>query len=103
VHDVNLAARFADQVVLLNEARVVANGTPDEVLTSERIHAVFGVKPTFLYSGDAGVHFVFNLSVKPIQVLGRLDEVSDQSRVATRKSRDEIHMKSEPSRICLAL
>ena len=60
VHDLNLAARFADHVVLLNDARVVANGSPAEVLTAERIHAVFGVQPTFVQSGDAGVHFIFN-------------------------------------------
>jgi len=44
----------------LNEARVVAGGTPPEVLTSERIRAVFGVEPTFVQSGDAGVHLIFD-------------------------------------------
>jgi len=60
VHDLNLAARFADHLVLLNDARVVANGTAAEVLTTERIEDVFGVRPTFIRSGDSGVHFIFN-------------------------------------------
>lgn len=60
VHDLNLAARFADHVVLLNEARVVANGTVAEVLTSRRIQDVFGVKSTFVES-DSGVHLVFGV------------------------------------------
>jgi len=60
VHDLNLAARFADHIVLLHETRVVANGTPGEVLTTERIQDVFGVKPTLLQRGDAGVHLIFN-------------------------------------------
>ena len=60
VHDLNLAARFADQIVLLNEGRVVANGTPAEVLTAERIEAVFAVKPTFIPSEHSGVHLVFD-------------------------------------------
>jgi iron complex transport system ATP-binding protein len=60
VHDLNLAARFADQIVLLNEGRVVASGTPAEVLTAERIEAVFEVKPTFIPSEHAGVHLVFD-------------------------------------------
>jgi iron complex transport system ATP-binding protein len=60
VHDLNLAARFADHIVLLNEARIVANGTAAEVLTTDRIHAVFEVKPTFVQSGDGGVHLIFN-------------------------------------------
>ena len=60
VHDLNLAARFADHIVLLHEARVVAHGTPTEVLTSERIQDVFGVTPTFVES-DSGMHLVFGV------------------------------------------
>ena len=60
VHDLNLAARFADHIVLLNDARIVANGTPAEVLTAERIQAVFGVQPTFIQSEHAGVQLIFN-------------------------------------------
>ena len=60
VHDLNLAARFADQIVLLNEGRVVASGTPIEVLTAERIEAVFEVKPTFIPSEHSGVHLIFD-------------------------------------------
>jgi iron complex transport system ATP-binding protein len=60
VHDLNLAARFADHIVLLNEARVIANGTPVEVLTAERIQAVFGVQPTFVQSEHHGMHLIFN-------------------------------------------
>jgi iron complex transport system ATP-binding protein len=59
VHDLNLAAQFADHVVLLNEGRVVANGTATEVLTTERIEEVFGVTPTFI-SQDSRVHIVFD-------------------------------------------
>ena len=60
VHDLNLAARFADQIVLLNEGRVVANGTPADVLTAERIQAVFEVTPTFVPSEHSGMHLIFN-------------------------------------------
>jgi iron complex transport system ATP-binding protein len=60
VHDLNLAARFADQIVLLNDGRVAAAGTPAEVLTAERIEAVFAVRPTFIPSQHSGVHLVFD-------------------------------------------
>ena len=43
-HDLNLAAAFADRVLLLNEGRLFALGAPAEVLTAENIREVFGVK-----------------------------------------------------------
>ncbi len=40
-HHVNLAARFADDVVLLSEGRLAARGTPADVLTRETVERVF--------------------------------------------------------------
>lgn len=44
IHDLNLAARFCDRLVLLAEGRVVTEGFPHEVLTPETIESAFGVK-----------------------------------------------------------
>lgn len=41
-HDVNLAARFADRLVLLADGRVRAAGAPAEVLRRDVVEAVFG-------------------------------------------------------------
>jgi iron complex transport system ATP-binding protein len=41
-HHLDLAARFADRMVLLDRGRVVAEGTPDEVLTADVVEKVFG-------------------------------------------------------------
>jgi iron complex transport system ATP-binding protein len=60
VHDLNLAARFADHLVLLDKGHLVATGGAAEVLTSERIREVFGVEPTFLPVNQSGVHIVFD-------------------------------------------
>jgi iron complex transport system ATP-binding protein len=60
LHDLNLAARFADQIVLLNRGTVVATGTAAEVLTTDRIRDVFGVEPTFVPVKQAGVHLIFD-------------------------------------------
>jgi len=40
-HDLNLAARFADSLLLLSEGRTVASGAPADVLTQETVQAVF--------------------------------------------------------------
>ena len=41
LHDLNLAARFADQVALLDDGALVAAGAPDAVLTAERLSRVY--------------------------------------------------------------
>ncbi|WP_343713993.1 heme ABC transporter ATP-binding protein [Inquilinus sp.] len=42
LHDLNQAARFADEVVLLRRGRVFAAGPPAGVLTAATVEAVFG-------------------------------------------------------------
>ena len=44
IHDLNMAARYCDRLVLLFEGRVLAEGPPDEVLTPEAIARAFGVE-----------------------------------------------------------
>jgi iron complex transport system ATP-binding protein len=41
-HDLNLAAAFSDRIVMMVRGTVAATGTPDEVLTEQRIQEVFG-------------------------------------------------------------
>ena len=43
IHDINMAARFADRILLMSEGKIIADGTPREVLTPENIQKVFGV------------------------------------------------------------
>lgn len=44
VHDLNLAARYCDDLLLLNKGRVFASGSPDEVLRADSLGAVFGLE-----------------------------------------------------------
>jgi iron complex transport system ATP-binding protein len=43
LHDLALAARSADRLVVLQDGRVVAEGPPRTVLTAERMAATFNV------------------------------------------------------------
>jgi iron complex transport system ATP-binding protein len=43
-HDINLAAEFADRVLLLLKGRMLAIGSPQEVLTHELLREVFEIK-----------------------------------------------------------
>jgi iron complex transport system ATP-binding protein len=44
-HDVHFAARLCDELVLLGDGRVLAQGTPPAVLTEDRIAALYGIEP----------------------------------------------------------
>lgn len=44
LHDINLAARYADTLVWMKAGRIIASGAPQETLTSERLAQVYGVK-----------------------------------------------------------
>ena len=43
LHDLNLAARFADRIVVLSRGRAVADGPPPDILSEELLVRVWGV------------------------------------------------------------
>ncbi len=43
LHDLNLAARFADHVVLMREGRILLSGKPEDVLSSPELAETYGV------------------------------------------------------------
>ncbi|QGT99447.1 Vitamin B12 ABC transporter, ATPase component BtuD [Candidatus Syntrophocurvum alkaliphilum] len=45
LHDINLAARYCKKLILINEGRIYAVGTPNEVITQKNIQDVYGSKP----------------------------------------------------------
>lgn len=44
LHDLNLAARVADHLVLMKAGRIVAAGEPSELLTEDLVRQVFGIE-----------------------------------------------------------
>ena len=44
LHEITLAARFCDRLVLLDRGRVVAAGSPADVLTDQNLHATYRVR-----------------------------------------------------------
>ena len=43
-HDLNVTAQYADRVIMLYGGKVMADGTPEECLTSDNIRALFNVE-----------------------------------------------------------
>ncbi|MBR2254662.1 MAG: ABC transporter ATP-binding protein [Candidatus Methanomethylophilaceae archaeon] len=42
-HDINIAAKYSDEIMLLSAGSIYAMGTPEEVITEENLRAVYGV------------------------------------------------------------
>ena len=58
IHDLNMAARFCDRLVLLQEGRVLAEGTPEQVLTPKLIAQAFGVNAAVYRDPNTGSHAI---------------------------------------------
>jgi iron complex transport system ATP-binding protein len=54
LHDLNLAARYADHLIALADGTVHASGSPAEVLTEETVRAVFGLDSQVITDPTSG-------------------------------------------------
>lgn len=61
LHDLNLAGRFSDHLVLLGPGGVVAAGTPAEVLTPDRLARAFGLSAQVIADPVSGTPLVIPL------------------------------------------
>ncbi|GAH39994.1 unnamed protein product, partial [marine sediment metagenome] len=43
-HDLNLASQYASQLILLNEGKIFARGSPKEIINEENFWKVYGVR-----------------------------------------------------------
>jgi iron complex transport system ATP-binding protein len=58
LHDLNLAARYADQLVAMKGGRVVAEGAPARVVTEELVQTVFGLESRVIPDPVSGTPMV---------------------------------------------
>ena len=54
IHDLQMAARYCDRLVLMKNGKILAKGSPEEVLTPETIQVSFGVKAAVYRDPVAG-------------------------------------------------
>ncbi|GLW06070.1 iron-enterobactin transporter ATP-binding protein [Microtetraspora sp. NBRC 13810] len=65
LHDLNLAARYADRLVAMRAGRVVAAGTPHEVLTEALLRDVFDLDAKIISDPVAGTPLVVPIGIRP--------------------------------------
>ena len=44
IHDLNLASSFCNRLILLNEGKIVRDGTPEQVLEKNILEQVYGIE-----------------------------------------------------------
>lgn len=65
LHDLNLAIRFADRIVLLHRGRLAVDGGRAEAITTETIRRIFEVDVRIDYT-DQGVPFLLPQTMRPV-------------------------------------
>lgn len=56
LHDLTQASLYADRLILMDQGRIAAQGTPTDVLTTDAIERVYGVKTAAITFGRAVIH-----------------------------------------------
>jgi iron complex transport system ATP-binding protein len=65
LHDLNLAMRFADRLLLLHRGRLVVDGDRAKAMTAETIRTIFEVDVAIDYT-DRGVPFLLPQTMRPV-------------------------------------
>ncbi len=52
IHDLNLASRFSDKLVMLKDGKVYAAGSPDELINEGNISRIYGIEAVVMRSLD---------------------------------------------------
>lgn len=70
LHDLNLAMRFADRIVLLHHGRLAAIGDRRTTITSERIRELFEVDVAIRHTDD-GIPYLLPQTMRPVAATAR--------------------------------
>ncbi len=54
LHELNIAAMFADHIVIMRDGRLIAQGAPERVITTENLAAGFGLQATVIMDPVTG-------------------------------------------------
>lgn len=64
LHELNLAARYADHLIAMSDGEIVASGAPDEVITEESVRNVFGMTSRIVDDPVSHTPMVIPVSVR---------------------------------------
>jgi iron complex transport system ATP-binding protein len=84
LHDLNLAAAYADRIALLSSGRIVAQGTPREVLTVERISDVYAQPVEIIEHPVSGATIILPVRAAPASGPRAVDDTTPRMTARSR-------------------
>ncbi|MGH3325465.1 MAG: Fe(3+) dicitrate ABC transporter ATP-binding protein FecE, partial [Streptomyces sp.] len=71
LHDLNHAARYATRLLVMRDGRVVAEGTPGDIVTAELVEEVFGMPCRVIDDPETGTPLVIPAARERLRGAGR--------------------------------
>ena len=62
LHDLHLAARYADHLIVMRDGALLAEGTPGDVLTPTLVEAAFGLRARVIADPESGSPLIVPLA-----------------------------------------
>ncbi|MFF2083952.1 ABC transporter ATP-binding protein [Nocardia sp. NPDC058176] len=74
LHDLNLAIRYSDELIVMSEGRIVAQGKPAQVVTAQLLREVFGLDATVLTDPVSGRPMIVPIGTRHVHGADGYDE-----------------------------
>lgn len=85
-HDINIAAKFSDEVIMMHQGRIYDVGTPEQVINEENLKAVYGVESRIV-DDDGRPHVILRDAVPMDESADRADRVGSPAMAAAIRRR----------------
>lgn len=93
-HDINIAAKYSDEVIMMHQGHIFAVGTPSEVITEENLRSVYGVMARIV-DDDGRPHVILKDAI-PMELSDEFfDEVRSPVMAAVLKRKHDLDKASE--------
>lgn len=84
LHELNLAAAYADQLIMMKKGQVFTQGSPEDVFTASNLYAVFGLKANIITCPESGskicVPVINSASLKTTAISNTNESVKESGR-----------------------
>lgn len=79
LHDLNLAAEFCGRLLMIEDGRIYADGTPEEVITADNVRRVYGTSVWVRKHPTSGRPYILSTGSRALSA--RFTETSDRPRL----------------------